>query len=236
VRLLPATMLALLLLHGSTLPAQGVYVTPGEKGPVFSDKPQPGAREVLLPPLNVVAPPPVAPHAVPTSAKAPEKDGENSAAALTYRSFAIVQPANYGSVLANTALFEVRLAVDPPLQSGEGHAFAVSIDGRPVGQRLSANEFIVPPEFWGDTLPSPAQSLQLDASIVDRAGRELARAEPVRFFMRYAPTINTPHRRPHPVPPRPHVPRDPRDPSAAPMPPVGAAPIRPVGAAIKPAD
>ena len=192
-------LIIVILLHCPALQAQGVYVTPGANGPVFSDKPQPGARELTLPPLNVVAPPP-RPVASPTaqeSARDEVKDGAKdaarpAAALFAYRAFSIVQPENDGSVLANTALFEVRVAVDPPLQIGAGHAFAVSIDGRAVGQRFTANEFIIPPEFWGDTVPPPGQRLQLDAVIVDRDGRALSKAEPVRFFMRYAPALNRP--------------------------------------------
>ena len=184
----PLLILVILLLQCPALQAQGVYVTPGANGPVFSDKPQPGAREVSLPPLNVVAPP-----AVKESAKAEAKESvRTDAAPFVYRAFSIVQPENDGSMLANTALFEVRVAVDPPLQIGAGHAFAVSIDGRAVGQRFTANEFIIPPEFWGDTVPPPGQRLQLDAAIVDRDGRVLSKADPVRFFMRYAPALNRP--------------------------------------------
>ena len=209
-------VLVILLLPAAALQAQGVYVTPGANGPVFSDKPQPGARELTLPPLNVVAPPPrpVASPAAQESAKDGAKDATRPAAALfAYRAFSIVQPENDVSVLANTALFEVRVAVDPPLQLGEGHAFAVSIDGRRVGQRFTANEFMIPPEFWGDVVPPPGQRLQLDAAIVDGDGRELRKADPVNFFMRYAPLPNRPRR---PLPP-------PRLPAKTPDQAVGAA-------------
>ena len=187
-------LIIVILLHCPALQAQGVYVTPGANGPVFSDKPQPGAREVILPPLNVVAPPPqLTTPAAKEGGKAEAKESVRpEVAPFVYRAFSIVQPENDGSMLANTALFEVRVAVDPPLQLGAGHAFAVSIDGRAVGQRFTANEFIIPPEFWGDTVPPPGQRLQLDAVIVDRDGRALSKAEPVRFFMRYAPALNRP--------------------------------------------
>ena len=213
-------ILVILLLPGAALQAQGVYVTPGANGPVFSDKPQPGAREVTLPPLNVVAPPPrpVSTPAAQEGAKDEVKDGAKdaarpAAAQFAYRAFSIVQPENEGSVLANTALFEVRVAVDPPLLLGEGHAFAVSIDGRRVGQRFTANEFMIPPEFWGDVVPPPGQRLQLDAAIVDGDGRELRKADPVSFFMRYVPP---PNRLRHPLPP-------PRLPAKTPDQAVGAA-------------
>ena len=207
--------LVILLLHCPALQAQGVYVTPGANGPVFSDKPQPGAREVTLPPLNVVAPPPQqAAPAAPERAKTEAAESVRpEAAPFAYRTFSIVQPENDGSMLANTALFEVRVAVDPPLQLGAGHAFAVSIDGRAVGQRFTANEFMIPPEFWGDVVPLPGQRLQLDAAILDRDGRTLGTAGPVYFFMRYAPQSKRP-RQPVTLP---------RIPPKTPGQPVGAA-------------
>ena len=188
--------------------AQGVFVTRGENGPVFSDKPQPGAKEVALPPLNVMTPPPE----VRSGAKPPPAAGEGSSAAApapAYRAFSIVAPENDGSVVANTAVFEVRLAVDPPLQLGERHAFMVSINGRPVAQRFTATEFMIPPEFWGDTLPPPNQRIQLDASVVDGEGQVLRQAAPVRFYMRHATLLNRPRPPlppqvvPPPLPPKP---------------------------------
>lgn len=177
---LPVALLSILLLHGAAAVAQGVYVIQGESGPVFSDKPQPGARELRLPPLNVVTPP-ARPDAAPAAAPAESVVPQGEASA--YRSFSIVQPENYASVPAGTAPFAVRLAVDPPLQAGLGHAFVVRINGRMVAQRFTASEFTIAPEFWGEVPPPPTPSLQLDASIIDRAGRELNKAGPVRFFM-----------------------------------------------------
>ena len=201
-----AMVFCVLLLPGAALQAQGVYVTPGERGPVFSDKPQPGAREISLPPLTIVAPPQES-RAAPTATAGPN-DSANPAATPAYRSFTVISPENDASMLANTAIFEVRVAVDPPLQLGERHAFAVSINGRPVGQRFTANEFIIPPEFWGDTLPPANQSLQLDASIIDGNGQVIRKAAPVRFYMRQGTILNRP-KRPfppaHPKPPMPKV-------------------------------
>ena len=47
-------LFVVLLVQSAGVQAQGVYMTPGPNGPVFSDKPQPGAQEVTLKPLNVV--------------------------------------------------------------------------------------------------------------------------------------------------------------------------------------
>ena len=213
-----------LMLFGLMACAQGVYVTRGANGPVFSDKPQPGAREVQLQPLNVVPA-----HTVPSRANAsPDAAGSsagqpklpknrrasprNSDDALPpYDGFRILFPENNGSVVANTGMFDIRLAVDPPLRLGEGHAFIISINGQPVGQRFTATEFMVPAEFWGGSLPPINQQAQLDASIVDSAGRVIMQASPAVFFMRYTTALQRPHplHPPHPpvvVPMPPHYP------------------------------
>ena len=183
--------------------AQGIYVSPGPNGPLFSNQPQPGAKEILLPPLTVVAPAKEVKVAPPVSGPTGASERPAAAAApAAYRSFSIVYPENDGSVLANTAIFEVRVAIDPPLEIGEGHAVVVSVNGHLVEQRFTADEFTLPPELWTATLPPPNQKIQLDASIVDRKGRLLKKAVPVRFFMRHA----TVHNRPQGLLPSPQAP------------------------------
>ena len=186
--------------------AQGVYVTQGENGPVFSDKPQAGAKELSLRPLTVVAPTKETKAAVPAPAN-PAEVQKADAAPFAYRDFSILSPENESSVVANTAVFEVRVAVDPPLRLGEGHAIAVSLNGQVVGQRYTASEIMIPPEFWGERLPPPNQTIQLDASIVDADGQVLKKAQPIRFVLRYAAVMNRPRRalplptgRPKPLP------------------------------------
>ena len=109
---------------------------------------------------------------------------------VKYRRFFVLSPQDNGSVLANTAIFEVWLAVEPRLQLGEGHAFDVNINGRSVGQRFTATEFMIPPEFWRVQMPLANQELQLDAS-----KKVLMKAPPVRFFMRYPMDRNLPIQR-----------------------------------------
>ena len=184
-----------LLVFAVVAQAQDIYVIDGKNGPQYSNRPQPGAREVALPPINVAVPPET------TTPKSPAVAGETpatrDAAPPAYRTFAIVWPENDGSVLANTAVFEVRLAVDPPLRLGDGHAFMVRINGRTVEQRFTASEFMIPPEFWGDALPPPNQLMQLDARIVDADGREIVGTTPVRFYLRHATLRKSPPRPVH---------------------------------------
>ncbi len=181
--------------------AQEVFVTRGAGGPVYSDKPQPGSRPVTLPELNVSPAVPVNKTAVPAVRKTPDEASNRAAAVPGYEKFSIVFPENNGSVAANTALFEVRVALEPALQLGEGHAIMVSVNGRPVGQRFTATEFMIPPEFWGDTLPPANQRHQVDAAIVDGNGAVIRRAEPVTFYLRYVEfRHHRPGHRPVPLP------------------------------------
>ncbi len=212
-RSLAACVLSACLLPG-VLPAQTVYESKGPNGPVFSNQPSPGAKVLVLPPLNVMEAPPAPPPSPPAASAAPPASAASSAAAaVAYRSFSIVAPEDDGSVVANTAQFEVRLSVEPALRIGEGHAFAVSVDGRPVAQRFTASEFTIPPEFWGDDLPLPNQRHQLAAAIVDRDGQVLKQAAPVQFYLRHATLLQ---RRPAPRPPEaPLAPRPPQAPSPA---------------------
>lgn len=186
MRLSMSKLIAILVLMamGATVSAQGVYVTPGASGPVFSDKPQAGSKEVTLKPLNVIPPPPetsTGAKAAPDQRNArPEQNSVTSA----YRSLAIVSPENNGSVAGDSNVFEVRLAVDPPLLLGDGHAFVVRINGRFVERRFTSTEFIIPPEFWVDGYVPSNQSMQIDASVVDGVGQVLVRSAPVVFHTR----------------------------------------------------
>jgi hypothetical protein len=162
---------------------QEVFVTRGTGSPVFSDRPQSGAKPVRLPPINVVEP--VSTSQVLTNPRPAKEDGQPAPATPAYRSFRIVSPEDNGSVAANSALFDVRVAVEPALQLGAGHAIMISVNGQAVGQRFTASEFTIPPEFWGDTLPPANQRQQLEATIVDRNGVVLEQAAPVTFILRY---------------------------------------------------
>lgn len=223
--------------------AQGVYVKQGPNGPVFSDQPAAGAKEVTLKPLNVMPAPPA--EAKDTNEAGPKVitvDTTKQAPASDYDRFQIVSPENDGSTVANTAVFEVRLAVNPPLRLAEQHAFVISLNGRPVNQRFTATEFMVPPEFW-EELPPPNQEMQLEASIIDGKGQILKRADPVRFYLRYTTVYQNPNypyypdrpvvwppQRPHPRPP--HVVRPPSDGSGH-KPPPAEEQVEPVKGAIR---
>jgi hypothetical protein len=178
------------LLLTSVVTAQTIYESSSGQGKVYSDRPTTGSKPVELRPLNVIEPTQVAP----ASPKAPAAEEPKAAApALAYRSLAVVFPEQGGSVAANTATFEVRVSIDPPLQIGKGHAFVLRLDGRTVGIRYTSTEMMVPPEFFGDVIPAGAQRHLLEVSVVDGQGSTVLAATPVDFQTRFVTQLQRPH-------------------------------------------
>ena len=134
--------------------AQTVYESTGGQGKVYSDRPMTGSKPVELRPLNVMEPTPVAPS---TPKAAGPEESKSASPVPGYRKLSVVFPETGGSVASNTATFEVRVSIDPPLQIGKGHAFLLRLDGRTVGARYTSTEMMVPPEFFGDVIPAGAQ-------------------------------------------------------------------------------
>ena len=166
------------------IPAQGVYVTRDKNGPVFSDKPQAGSKELKLAPLTVVPAQPVPAKETNKASDKPDvKPPEREPPELVspYRSLAVLAPKDGVSVAGDVSYLDVRLAVDPPLQWVNGHSFLVRINGRPVNQQFTATEFVIPPDFWPEGYLSANQYLQLDVVVIDGGGQILTRAPPVNF-------------------------------------------------------
>lgn len=219
----------LVVLAAAVLPqasAQTVYESKGEHGRVFSDRPTTGSRPVELKPLNVVEP-------VPANAAASASSGVRNTEAASgreerrgdgapraadrgaeYRSFAIVFPEPGGTVAANNATFEVRLASDPSLQVAQGHAFTMRLNGRPVPGRFTGKDLMIPPETFDNVAPAGVQRQVLEAFIVDGNGRVIATAAPVDFQTRFVTILQTPNLRPQPyVRPRPLPPQQKPEPT-----------------------
>lgn len=200
--------------------AQTVYESQGGTGKVYSDRPSPGARAIDLKPLNVIESSSTSTPTANPPVEVPARSGVEEPAAR-YRSFAVVFPEAGGSVVANNAVFEVRVSIEPALQIARGHAFSLRFDGRPVPGRYTATEMIVPPEFFGDVALSGGQSHVVEVVVVDAAGAVFQSAPPVAFHSRF---INV---RRHP-PPLPVVPKPVPSPVPAPMPTPARKPVPPV--------
>lgn len=182
------TMLMLGVLLTGSAAAQTVYESKDSKGRVFSDRPSPGSKAVELRPLNVIEPVPTAPAASKAAA-----EEARPGAAPAYRSLSVAFPEAGGSVAVNNATFEVRVSIDPPLQVGKGHAFMLRLDGRTVPGRYTANEMMVPPEFFGDVVPAGAQRHVLEVSVIDAQGASILTAAPVDFQTRFVNVLQRPH-------------------------------------------
>ncbi|MDR1368481.1 MAG: hypothetical protein LBJ76_07190 [Candidatus Accumulibacter sp.] len=182
---------------------EGVYVTEGPNGPTFSNIPQKGSKEVNLRPLTVIQTPKEEKTTpAPLPARGAAASGSNRGVSpgasretpgeSVYREFSVIWPQDNGSVIINPGTFDVRLSVDPALRLEEGHSFSVSINGEPVRERFTAAEFMIPPEFWGESIPAN-QFARLEASIVDRNGAVLKKAAPIRFMMRFTTVLQNPN-------------------------------------------
>ena len=189
------------LLAASGLPAQTIYESRDASGTrVFTDRPSAGAKPVELKPLNIVEP-------VPLSPASPAQPDPPPSAAPGYRRFGIVFPEADGTVGINMATFEVRVAIDPPLRIADGHAFVFRMNGRNIPGRFTATENMVPPEFFGDTLPAGSQQNVIEASVIDGQGNVVMRAAPVSFQTRFVNRLQRPRQPPGaeavplPVPP-----------------------------------
>lgn len=186
------------LLAAAGVSAQPVYESRDASGTrVFTDRPSSGGKPVDLKPLNVVEPVAVP---APSPAAPVAADQRQVAPAPAYRSLSIVFPEAGGSVGINTATFEIRVAVEPPLQIINGHAFVFRMDGRNIPGRYTSTENMVPPEFFGDVLPAGSQQHVIEASIVDGQGNVIISATPVSFQTRFFTQLQRPRPLPRPLP------------------------------------
>ena len=129
-----------------------------------------------------------------------KESGTAQPQAVAYRTLRITQPEADGSASDNTALFEVRVAVDPALQHALDHAFVVTLNGKAVDRRYTGTEMMIPPEFFGDGTRAN-ERFRLKVWIEDRDGNVLIEAAPVDFVMRHVATRPDGPGRPLPVRP-----------------------------------
>jgi|WetSurSiteA1Bulk_404760.scaffolds.fasta_scaffold58087_1 hypothetical protein len=138
----------------------------------YSDLPGPGAVRVDIN-VSTGQPGPAPPTA---SQGQGEGRGEGAplAAATTYSSLEIVQPANETSFFEADSVVDVQIASDPTL--GAGDSVYLYLDGERVGSSGDA---------MGYSLPNvPRGQHTLSATIVDSGGTEKIRSQPVVFYMK----------------------------------------------------
>jgi len=149
--------------------AQPVYETSDRDGPVFSDIPSSGAREIPLPQINLMDSPSTPAAAQPAPAMAP------------YTAVQIIQPENGGTVHSNTGLFSMAVALSPDLRTERGDAIAIKLDGTVLPVRRITLQFDISSDEWQMAAKDQVEH-QVEVAVVDRAGMALLIATPVRFY------------------------------------------------------
>lgn len=165
-----------IMLIATLAAAQPVYESRDRDGPVFSDTPSPGAREMHLPPVDVMDRTPALP---------PAPSGPPAAAASAYARLQIMQPEDGGTVHSNTGQFSIALVLEPPLQLERGDAVAVRLDGTVLAQRRTTLQFDVTADEWQMAARDQVEH-SVEVAVVDRAGNALLVAAPVRFYVQRA--------------------------------------------------
>jgi hypothetical protein len=166
------------LLIATLAAAQPVYESRDRSGPVFSDMPTTGAREMHLPPANVMDPPVATPLPAPPPATAP-----------AYASLQIMQPEDDGTVHSNTGQFSIALTLEPPLQLERGDAIAVRLDGTVLADKRTTLQFDVTADEWQMAARDQVEHT-VEVAVVDRSGNALLVAAPVRFYVHRASRRN----------------------------------------------
>ncbi len=156
-------------------PAQTVYESQGKSGPVFSDKPSPGATSVDLPPPNVISAPPIAaPAPAPPAAPRPH-----------YSKLVISLPEPEGTVHSNTGAFDVRARLNPPLRPSD--RIGVSIDGNVVPTLFRSTTLRISEADWQSAAAGEGNGEHmLQLAVLDAKGVPLIESEPLRFFIKRA--------------------------------------------------
>ena len=156
-----------LLAAGSAL-AQAYKWTDADGVVHYSDRPQPGATEVDLgkysaPQGNTLARKPLP--------RRPADTTKDDSGAFRYTSLSIASPAAEETLWNIEAVLNVSVALSPALQ--RGHRLRVYFDGTP--QEVSGMSFQLQEVYRG------AHNLQ--AEVVDQAGKVLIRSQPSRFYV-----------------------------------------------------
>lgn len=162
--------LALSLLPTLAAAQSTVYESKDKAGPVFSDRPSTGAKQIELGPANVIQTTPVPQQATP------------AATAPYYTALAISTPENGGTIQSNTGAFDVSVQLQPALRSASGDRIMVRLDGRPLKRRFNSVRIGVTEADWQSAANADNVEHTLQAVIVDKGGAVLIESAPVKFY------------------------------------------------------
>ena len=159
--------LLVLILFGVAAAAQEAYRWVDEDGVVhYSDRPQEGAEQILLPTPNVATTRRLGP--APSRQPADEEPDEP---APGYQTISIASPASEETLWNIEGVLNVSVSLAPPLKPG--HQVRAYHNG--VGQMVSGTSFQLQEVWRGE------HNLQVE--VLDATGKLLIRSEPTRFYV-----------------------------------------------------
>ena len=160
--------------------AQTVYESKDNAGPVFSDKPSPGATQVQLEQPNVVT----TPQTAPSQAQSQQQPPQATAGAPPYRRLVILRPANQDALHSNDGAFGISAQLSPPLRPSD--RIRVMIDGnlvptvfRTANPRITAND-------WQAAALGDRGEHTLQLAVVDANGVPAIQSPVVSFYLHRA--------------------------------------------------
>lgn len=166
-------IIALLLVLASAQAFAQAYRWVDENGVVhYSDRPSPGAEQVVLQDANAVRMRTPAPRQRPPEPPPPP--------APVYESVSIAAPAAEETLWNIGGELTVTVSVEPGLQ--EGHQVRLFVDGR---ERMFDTTTIELTEIYRG-----AHNLQ--AEIIDESGQMLVRSQAIRFYVQQSSVITPP--------------------------------------------
>ena len=159
----------LLALCGALAAAQTtIYESKDKAGPVFSDQPSPGAKELTLPSPNVMP------------GTAPQQQAAPQPALPPYRLLNILSPEDKGTVHTNTGAFDIRVQTAPELRAGD--RVRLRLDGKPIGRSFQTTTIGLTAEDWQAAANNASVEHTLQVTIVDGDGKVLIESAPISFY------------------------------------------------------
>jgi len=168
--------IGLVLVLATSVALAQAYRWVDENGVIhYSDRPQPGAEEVVLETAPAVSIPPRRPA---TASRAAPGQEEQSDLAPGYESLAVASPAAEETLWNIGGVLNVSLDLQPALQ--RGHQLRVYFDGTP--QLVTGTQFQLQEVYRG------VHNLQ--AEVLDANGELMIRSQPSRFYVQQTTIAN----------------------------------------------
>jgi hypothetical protein len=182
----PAGATLLLAIVLATPAVAEVYRSVDAQGNVtYTNEAAEGAERVELKPLSV--------YGAPDLKSTIDKNIDTSSDTSKYKSVSIISPKVDETIRDNPGNVTVTAGSDPVLNSKAGHQYQFFLDGKAFGEPQVAAAKVFPNVDRGEH--------KAGVAIVDVNGKQLARSESTRFFLKRQTIHNPARQAPTPTPP-----------------------------------